>query len=185
MKDQFPNDGTIIFVCSMGDLFCKEVPNEWIERIIEKASEATNNRFLFQTKNPRRLIDWLPDMDNLKQRPVLGTTIETNRDTPWSLAPTTTERYLSLWYSQDEHAYGTHDLFLSLEPLAEFDLETLTYMVTSLRPIAVEIGLENYSNTIPKPSNDSIRLLLEELRQNNIHYVLKENLRHLEESVNE
>ena len=54
-------------------------------------------------------------------------------------------------------------------------------MITSLSPIAVEIGLENYGNIIPRPSDDSVKLLLEELRQRNIHYILKENLRQLEE----
>ena len=184
-KDKFPNDGSIIFVGSMGDLFCDGMKDEWIKRVIDKCAEATDNRFLFQTKNPQRLVEWLWYMDKLKQRPVLGTTLETNRDTPWSFAPTPTERHLYLWYSQDEHAYGTHDLFLSLEPLAKFDLETITYMITSLSPIAVEIGLENYGNIVPKPSDDSVKLLLEELRQHNIHYVLKENLRHLEESMND
>jgi len=124
-------------------------------------------------------------MEELKQRLVIGTTIETNRDTPWSLAPTTTERFTKLWYSKDEHAYSSHDTFLSLEPLSEFDLETLVYMITTIDPIAVEIGLENYTNFTKKPSDTSVELLLEELRQYNIHYVLKENLRHLEEKANE
>lgn len=184
-KDRFPNDGSIIFVGSMGDLFCEGMEDDWIARVIVKASEADNNRFLFQTKNPKRVIDWLPDMDGLKQRPIIGTTIETNRDTPWSLAPTPTERFLQLWYSTDEHAYSIHDTFLSLEPLSEFDLETLVYMITTINPIAVEIGLENYTHFTKKPSDASIEHLLEELRQNRITYILKENLRHLEESLNE
>jgi len=165
----------------MGDLFCDGMKDEWIERVIDKCAEATHNRFLFQTKNPGRAIDWLPDMDKLKRKYILGTTIETNRDALWSNAPTPTERFTDLWYSLDEHAYSNHDTFLSLEPLAKFDLETLVYMVRKIRPIAVEIGLENYGSVVPRPTDDNVRLLLVELCHYNIHYVLKENLRHLEE----
>ena len=175
-KDKFPNDGSIIFVGSMGDLFCEGMEDDWISRVIVKASEATNNRFLFQTKNPKRVIDWLPNMDGLKQRPIIGTTIETNRDTPWTLAPTPTERFLQLWYSTDEHAYSIHDTFLSLEPLSDFDLETLFYMIKTIAPIAIEIGLENYTKYLPKPSPEKVRSLIDLLQKENIIYVLKPGL---------
>lgn len=178
-KDKFPNDGSIIFVCSMGDLFCEGMKDEWIERVITKASEATDNRFLFQTKNPSRAIDWLTAMGELQCTPILGTTIETNRDIPWSNAPTPTERFTELWYSHDEHAYSWHDTFLSLEPLAEFDLDALVYMVKRIKPIAVEIGLENYTHFTQRPDNWKIRKLLDELDNVGINYILKKNLGHL------
>ncbi len=175
-NDKFPNDGTWIFVGSMCDLFCEGMKDEWIKRVIDEASKATNNRFLFQTKNPGRAIEWLPAMDSLKLRPILGTTIETNRDTPWSDAPTPTERFLQLWYSTDEHAYSTHDTFLSLEPLSDFDLHTLFYMIKTIGPLAVEIGLENYTKYLPRPSPEKVRSLIDRLQKENITYVLKPGL---------
>jgi len=180
LKDKFPNDGTIIMVASMGDIFCDGMKDHWIEQIIEKCFEATNNRFLFPTKNPSRAIDWLPKMDGLQQRPIIGTTLETNRDTPWSKAPTPTERFTDLWYSTDEHAYSIHDTFLSLEPLSDFDMLTLVYMVKKIRPIAVEIGLENYTHFTETVSDFKICTLLRWLKHYRIPYVLKKNLEHME-----
>jgi len=186
-KDEWPNDGTIVFVGSMGDLFCEDrVFEEAIPRIFQKMSEAENQKFLLQTKNPSNIYhNWLDEIANLEALGLnvfVGTTIETNRDTPWSHAPHPMERYLYLCMIYEDVAIRT---FLSYEPLAEFDLEAMTAIAREISPIAVEIGLENYGSVIPRPSDDSIRFLLEELRQHNIHYVLKENLRHLEESVNE
>ena len=53
LKDKMPNDGSWIFVGSMGDLFCPVIKDEWILRIIGRiAHEKGNNKFLLQTKNP-------------------------------------------------------------------------------------------------------------------------------------
>jgi protein gp37 len=46
-----------VFVCSMGDLFGKGVPRKWIESVLEAVRQAPKWRFVFLTKNPRRLVD--------------------------------------------------------------------------------------------------------------------------------
>jgi len=171
----------------MGDLFCEDrVFEEAIQRIFQKMSEAENQKFLLQTKNPSNIYhNWLSEIADLDSQGIeifVGTTIETNRDTPWSHAPHPLERYLYLCMIYEDTPIRT---FLSYEPLAEFDLEAMATIAREISPIAVEIGLENYTHFTKKPTDDSVKLLLEELRQHNIHYVLKENLRHLEESVNE
>jgi len=181
-KDKFPEDGTIIFVGSMGDLFCDGMKDEWIRKVINKASESINNRFLFQTKNPYRFMNFMHDFDKIQQKVILGTTLETNRDTPWSHAPTPTERFHWLWYTTDEHAFRSHDLFLSLEPLSDFDHDTFLYMIREIEPIAVEIGLENYTQFTTPPSMEKIVGLLNDLDKYGINYILKENLNHLESS---
>lgn len=185
-KDKWPNDGTIIFVGSMGDLFCEDyIFEEAIPRIFEKMREAKNQKFLLQTKNPSNIYEnWLSaiwDLDTSGIDIFVGTTIETNRDTPWSHAPHPLERFVYLRMIAEETPVGT---FLSYEPLAEFDLEAMITIARELSPVAVEIGLENYTNHVPKPSENSIKTLLQEFKHHNIPYVLKENLQSLEESVN-
>lgn len=118
MKDEFPNDGSWIFVGSMGDLFCKGVKDEWILEILWKIYKTdANNKFLLQTKNPFSFLAFYLELEKMKDKLILGTTIETNRETPWSLAPSPQERYDAL-YKMKQGGFKT---FLSLEPLADFD----------------------------------------------------------------
>lgn len=43
-----------IFVCSMADLFGDWVPDEWIEEVFKACDSASQHRYLFLTKNPKR-----------------------------------------------------------------------------------------------------------------------------------
>ena len=45
-----------IFVCSMADLFGEWVPDKWIEQVFEACDAAPRHRYLFLTKNPKRLV---------------------------------------------------------------------------------------------------------------------------------
>ena len=44
-----------IFVCSMADLFGDWVPDEWIRKVFHECEAAPQHRYLFLTKNPKRL----------------------------------------------------------------------------------------------------------------------------------
>jgi protein gp37 len=44
-----------VFVCSMADLFGDWVPDEWIERVFKACAAAPQHRYMFLTKNPKRL----------------------------------------------------------------------------------------------------------------------------------
>ena len=44
-----------IFVCSMADLFGDWVPDEWIAEVFRACEAAPQHRYLFLTKNPKRL----------------------------------------------------------------------------------------------------------------------------------
>ena len=50
-----------IFVTSMGDLFGKWVPDEWIEAVLETVEACPQHTFQFLTKNPERMIGRWPD----------------------------------------------------------------------------------------------------------------------------
>ncbi len=181
LKDKMPDDGSWIFVGSMGDLFCPGMKDEWILQVLYfiKQCEA-DNKFLLQTKNPFSFLAFGLELEGIKDKVILGTTIETNRETEWSNSPLATKRVEHLALMRD-NGFKT---FLSLEPLADFDVDKLTYMIIDVAPEAIEIGLENYTNFLPRPPEDKILELIENIKGMEIPYVLKENLRHLEETTN-
>lgn len=180
-KDKMPNDGTWIFVGSMGDVFCQGVPDEWILQLLEFIKEDnSNNVFLLQTKNPGRFQNFIELLVEIKDKIILGTTIETTWDTPWSEAPPVDSRATHLAIMKD---YG-FKTFLSLEPLADFRDMTLKRWIRGIQPEAIEIGLENYTNFTDKPTTSRIVNLIDWLKINGFTYVLKENLQSLEETTN-
>ena len=83
-----------IFVCSMADLFGYWVPVEWIEKVFKSALKAPQHRYLFLTKNPGRMMDFI-----MNEYWWYGTTITKPTDSFVS-----TDRY---------------NTFLSIEPLQE------------------------------------------------------------------
>jgi len=175
--DKMPDDGTWIFVGSTGDVFCEAVPKGWLLQLLLKiAYDEKDNKFLLQTKNPSRFLELEEEFDTFKEKIILGTTIETNRETPWSKAPPTWLRHQAL-RSMKNKGFKT---FLSLEPLADFDLNVLKLMIGDIQPEAIELGLENYTSFLPKPPAEKTVNLLNWLKINGFTYVLKENLRHLE-----
>lgn len=179
--DSMPDDGTWVFVGSMGDVFCEAVPRAWLLKLFLKiAYDEADNVFLFQTKNPQRFLELADDLGTFKEKIILGTTIETNRETPWSKAPPIWLRHQALRSMKDK-GFKT---FLSLEPLADFDLGMIKCYIHDIKPEAVEVGLENYGNLLPKPSDEKIVSLIDFLKESGIEFILKDNLRRSLPTVN-
>lgn len=55
----------IVFVCSMGDLFHKDVPDEYLHRVFAVMQKATQHTFLVLTKRARRMDGWIHWPDNV------------------------------------------------------------------------------------------------------------------------
>ncbi len=53
-----------IFVCSMGELFSPDVPDNWVEDVRHQCLHAPQHTFIFLTKNPHLLAKWNPWPDN-------------------------------------------------------------------------------------------------------------------------
>lgn len=173
LDDQMPNDGSWIFVGSMGDMFCPGMKDEWILRVIGRiANEKGNNKFLLQTKNPFSFMAFYLELEKIKDKIILGTTLETTWETPWSKAshPRQRKKYLT---QMKDAGFKT---FLSLEPLADFNLVTMQKWICEIEPEAIEIGLENYTKFLPKPPIEKIKSLLSYLDETGFEYLLKENL---------
>ena len=175
LEDKMPEDHSWIFVGSMGDTFCEGMKTEWIEQLftfIERYSG--NNKFLLQTKNPRRFENY--ELEKIKHKVILGTTLETTGNTStFSSAPSPIERFTYLRMMK-RNGFKT---FLSLEPLADFGFNTMVRWIAAIEPEAVEIGLENYTKYTTPPPEKKIRSLLDWLDDNGFPYILKENLKHL------
>lgn len=87
-----------IFVCSMADLFGDWVPGEWIEQVFEACEAAPQHRYLFLTKNPKRLKK-LELEGKLPKQHWYGTSVTHADDTEfWSL---------------------NYNTFVSIEPMLE------------------------------------------------------------------
>ncbi len=136
-KDKF------VFAVDMGDLFGEWVPREWILKVIEAVKGNPESYFLFLTKNPRRYFEFL---DCYPKNVVLGTTIETNKDYPVSVAPSQIERYKMM------SSLPWKNKLISMEPLLDFDLGTVIQWMGDINPSIVYIGYDNYGNRLPEPS---------------------------------
>lgn len=111
-----------IFVCSMADLFGEWVPLEWIREVFKACLVAGQHRYIFLTKNPRRLrelekLGELPDLPNFWY----GSTVETYPDGPaencWN----------ALFIPDDDHGVCKAHTFVSIEPImGDFDQQGIT-----------------------------------------------------------
>lgn len=161
-----------IFVGSSTDMWAGEVPKEWISKTLKHCRDNdAYNRYLFQSKNPSRFLEWLGFYpDNV----IFGTTIETNRDIQVSKAPNVLERFAPMCELKD---IGL-PLMLSFEPIIDFVLEAMVEMAGLLKPEFVSIGADSKGHNLPEPSPDKVRELMYSLRGITKVYT-KDNLRRL------
>ncbi|MEM2129812.1 MAG: hypothetical protein QXZ70_04355 [Candidatus Bathyarchaeia archaeon] len=61
-----------------------------------------------------------------------------------------------------------HKLFISIEPILDFNLELFANMLIRIRPWAVAIGYDNYGCGLPEPSLAKTMKLIEKLENANI-----------------
>ena len=143
-----------IFVGSSNDLFSSDIPNEWIESTLNYCSQF-GNQYLFQTKNPSRLMDY-----QLPTNSVVCTTIETNRYYPDLMGncPTPFERSESM--SKIELPK-----FITIEPIMDFDLVEMLDLIRSCNPVQVNIGADSGGNNLPEPSREKLLELIDGLME--------------------
>jgi len=162
-------ENRIIFVCHTIDLFAKDVPTEWIERVLARCCKFPKNRYLFQSKNPARILDFI---GQLPKDIFIGTTIETNRTGYYeSKAPSYIERAKAL---NDLNKLGL-DTMVTIEPIFDFDLDELVKIVMIANPKWINIGADSKNHNLPEPSREKVKQLIEVL-QDKTDVELKRNL---------
>lgn len=166
----------IIFVGHTVDLFADDVPTEWIEKILTQLRAYPKNRYLLQTKNPARIIDFA---DQLPPDVFLGTTIETNRtDYYESKAPSYIERAEALG-KLNEMGFET---MVTIEPIFDFDLNELVDIVCTANPAWINVGADSKGHDLPEPSKEKVTALIETL-QKKTDVELKQNLSRILEGL--
>lgn len=162
-RDQF------IFIGSSTDDFASDVPSEWIEKILDFCVNATahqnedkQTRFLIQTKNPDRILEFTDHPLFQSQRVVVCTTLETNRHYPEIMnnAPTPQKRAEAM-AKIAERGIKT---FVTIEPIMDFDIDEFVALVRMCKPEQVNIGAESkHLVQVPQPSNGNklISLILQ------------------------
>lgn len=149
--------GKFVFVCHTCDMFAKDVPDIWIKRVLEKCSSC-DNRYLFQSKNPKRFLDFI---SQYPANVLFGTTIETNREIVESKAPPVSQRAMAL----SELSYKGFETMVTIEPIFDFDLDDLVDLIVLATPEWVNIGADSKGHNLPEPSPAKVRDLVETLRK--------------------
>lgn len=149
-----------VFVCDCGDLFCPEIPDEWITRVIRVTNENPQATFLFLTKAPSWMYDWVKDMG---LNCIIGATIESDANYP-SLSKAEPQK-MRLQYMKAIHdKYPQKRLFVSIEPVLDFDLVCFELLLERLEPWAVAIGYDNYNHRLHEPRLSKAEKLRDDLR---------------------
>jgi len=167
-------NGNFIFVGSSCDMWAKDIPDEWIRKTLKHCQEY-DSKYLFQTKNPSRILDFI-DCHVISDKSVVCTTIESNRFNKEIMGNSP-----DLWLRAseiNEIAHAGIKTYVTIEPIMDFDLEKMVYFIETCLPEQVNIGADTGNNNLPEPSKEKILKLIERLEQfTTIHN--KSNLKRL------
>ncbi len=166
--------GKTIFVCHTTDMFAKGIPDEWIYKILDYLNKYPENKYLLQSKNPARFIEF--GILDYPPNVFFGTTIETNRNAcVESKAPPYIERAKAMQLMSNK----SYETMITIEPILDFDVDELVNLVRIANPTWVNIGADSKKNELPEPSGEKVNQLISEL--NKITEIRKKkNLKRLE-----
>ncbi len=155
----------IVFVYGTGDITFYDP--DFVRRTfaaIDAHRPRTKKTYYFQSKNPS-VFNFYLDWFNEKDKVILLTTLETNRDEGYrniSKAPLPTTRFrdfLMLDYPRK---------VLTIEPALDFDLLQFTLMVTQLHDQGtlkyVWFGFDSKNCGLPEPSTEKAQRFVDELQ---------------------
>jgi len=172
--------GNFIFVGSSTDMWAKDVPDEWINKIMDKITKGFEqgkaNKYLFQSKNPARFADYQICFASNQQDYVLATTIETNRYYPQmgnAVAPV--KRCLDFAIPR----FANLSKMITVEPIMDFDLSLFIEILKTPKPVQVNIGADSGNNHLTEPPKDKILALIGLLQTAGIKVFQKKNLKRL------
>lgn len=159
--------GGYIFVGSSCDLFAEAIPREWVQQTLERCAQFTVNRYLFQTKNPKRMLGF--DLSGVDAE--VCTTLETNRFIPsvMGACPAPRERAEAL-------ASLPNRKHITIEPIMAFDLEALLELVDMVSPVQVNIGADSKRSGLEEPTREEVQALLIALEGKGYSVHKKKNL---------
>ena len=142
--------GNFIFVGSSCDMWAQDIPEEWILKVLDKCTDG--NKYLFQTKNPENIRRILPPESRV------CVTIETNRWYPDIMrnSPKPPERFAQAMLIRQP-------LYITIEPVMDFDLIELSKWMSILAPEQINIGADTGKHNLPEPPKEKVLKLISEL----------------------
>lgn len=155
-------DPFVLFVCSCNDLFGSWIPDKWISKIVDYASCFPETTFLFQTKNPERVLKfWIP-MKSVIPKLIIGTTLESDIIySDISFAPNVIDRFNNILKLKK---FGFR-IMISIEPIMNFDPIFWLMDFRVLKPEFVSIGADSGNHGLPEPNPEKIKMLIEGLEK--------------------
>jgi DNA repair photolyase len=165
--------GRTIFVDHCNDLFFSGVPLRWIKLVLGHCYRYPANVYVFQTKNPGAYGKLFGDFPPSR---MLGCTIETNRRIApdISQAPDPEDRYRAM-----RALRGHGPLFVTLEPIMDFDVDVLAWWLAEINPAFVNIGADSKGHGLPEPSAGKVAALISLIQCAGIEIRRKSNLSRL------
>ena len=165
--------GKFIFIGSMTDLFASNVPNDWIEKILDYLGDNPGNKYLFQSKNPIRFLDFSVNFPELS---VICTTIESNREYhKISQAPLNMYERAECIREMGIRGFETQ---ITIEPILDFDLDEFVDLLRYVNPEIIVIGADSKGHNLPEPSAMKVKRLIAAL-QSDFRVIIKDNLERL------
>ena len=155
LKKPWPED-KFLYIGSSMDMWADEIDSKDIKAVIEKCQEHPGNRYLFQSKNPVRFLDFKPGFIDV----LYCTTLESDLDY-FEGPPHIDARVNGLAKVQQAGYWVT----VTIEPIMRFELNRFKEMVLDLRPDFVSIGADSQGHNLPEPTSEEIQALIRELRK--------------------
>lgn len=163
-------NGNFIFVGSSCDMWADNIPDVWIFYTLCHCNKY-DNQYMFQTKNPRNIKRILVPNSHV------CVTLETNRHYPEFMhnCPIPVERV-------EQMRLIRHPLYITIEPVIDFDLVPFIEMIRQCDPVQVNIGADSGRNNLPEPTMEKLKDLVHELKRfTTVHK--KRNLERLSKNI--
>lgn len=153
-------NGNFIFVGSSCDMFAENIPEDWIIKTLDHC-RIFDNKYLFQTKNPSRIIDFI-DSGFMPSEYLVCTTIESDIIYPEIMnnTPSPQQRALAMQVISE-----VAQTFVTIEPIMEFNMVGIVELIKQCRPEQVNIGADSGGNNLPEPSKEKVMELIAELQK--------------------
>lgn len=161
--------GKIIFIEHMNDLFSEWTFPSWIQKILSHCNQYPDNTYIFQSKCPTRVVNYLRFFP---PKFMMGTTIESNRIYGNTKADPPVARYRGM---KELKELGIK-IFITIEPIMDFDVNILTKWIIDIQPEFVNIGADSKHCNLPEPSPAKVRELISKLQAKGIVIKKKTNL---------
>ena len=168
--------GKTIFVGSSCDMWGDFIPDVWIWTVLNHVKKYPDNRYLFQSKNPVRFIEFF---SLLPEKCHIGTTIETDcfNEMFMGSTPLPMDRAIALRVAGCK-VLDEKERFITVEPIMEFKLNEFVNLLSKADPNYINIGADSGNNHLPEPAPEKIIQLID-LLEEFTEVRLKKNLRRL------